>query len=412
MEDSTQIHELLVTILTYGGETLGRLPDGKAVFVPFSIPGEKVRVRLVEEKRRYARAELLKVLEPSEERIASRCNHFTKCGGCHYQHMSYENQLRTKSDILRDQLKRIGKIANPPVEQTIPSPHKFKYRNHIQFHLSPKGDLGFYEARSQKVFAVQECHLPEEAIIDLWPLLDTEFIPGLDRIGIRLGVEDEILVNLIGDDQSIPDFSVEDLPISAVFLGPSGIQVLAGSDHLIMEVRGRSFRVTAGSFFQVNTRMAEQLVEFLLLSLPDDRRISVVDAYAGVGLFSAFLAERVERVIGIESSEFACEDYVVNLDEFDNVELYQAPVEKLLPFLDEQIDIIVADPPREGLDVRAIDGILRLNPELLVYVSCDPATLARDGRRLVKGGYNLVKATPFDLFPQTYHIESISIWGR
>jgi 23S rRNA (uracil1939-C5)-methyltransferase len=141
------LFEVTLTTLAYGGEAIGRLPDGRAVFVPFALPGERVRVRLVEEKRGYARAELLEVLAPSPQRIAPRCRHFTVCGGCHYQHMPYSWQLEAKASILRDQLERIGGVANPPVEATISAPEPWHYRNHLQFHLTVAGKLG-YQARS------------------------------------------------------------------------------------------------------------------------------------------------------------------------------------------------------------------------------------------------------------------------
>lgn len=405
---------LVVNLTThiYGGEVLGRLPDGRAVFVPFALPGETVRIRLVEEKRGYARAELIEVLDASPLRIDPLCAHFLVCGGCHYQHMPYEAQLAAKTGILRDQLIRIGKIDSPPVEPAVPSPREYYYRNHLQFHLTPDGKLGYHKARSEEVLAINECHLPEEALNSLWPLLDLEPVPGLKRIRMRLGAGEDILLTLESDDPQAPEFSVEDLPISVAYMNPEGLQVLAGGSQVFMEVLGRKFRVSAGSFFQVNTPMAAAMVEHLLENLPLEPAATALDVYAGVGLFSAFLAPRAGRLIAIESSATAVEDFAYNLDEFENVEIYQASAEEALPGLDEQPQVIVVDPPRAGLNRRVIDAILNMRPELLAYISCDPATLARDARRLVSGGYHPRSFTPFDLFPQTYHIESASIWLR
>ena len=404
-------HKITLTTFTYGGESLGRLHDQRAVFVPYTLPGETVRIRLVEEKRGYARAELVEVLEPSPERIEPRCSHFAQCGGCHYQHIPYEVQLQAKTDILLDQLKRIGKLEQPPVRPIIPSPHPWNYRNYVQFHLTPDGKLGFQAPRSHEVIPIDECHLLQTPLNETWPLLDIESIPGLDRVGLRLGAGDDILLTLESSDPNPVELSVE-MPLSVVHLGPGGCLVLAGDEYTVVELDGRPFRVSAGSFFQVNTSMAEAMVQHLLdnLSLTDET--SVIDAYCGVGLFSAFIAPRVKQVIGIESSPSACEDFVVNLDEFDNVELYEAPVEDVLPHLDSVPNILVADPPRSGLGRRTLDGILALGPEAIAYISCDPATLSRDARRLTEGGYQLRQITPFDLFPQTYHIESISFWDK
>jgi len=407
---------LTLDSLVYGGQAMGRLPDGRAVFVPFALPGEQVRLRPVEEKRGHVRAELLEVLQPSASRISPRCAHFGLCGGCHYQHMPYADQLAAKSAILREQLQRLGGLSDPPLAPTVPAPEDFYYRNYVQFHLAPDGKLGYHREGSNEVFPIQECHLPEAPLDAIWKQMEIEAVPGLERIGLRLGSEDDIQLILEGSDPQPPELSVEDLPISVAYLSPAGRLVLAGSEAVYIEVLERVFRLSAGSFFQVNTRMAEAMVEYLLGELParlkPDRGVTLLDAYCGVGLFSAFLAPLIGRLVGIEASPFAADDFVANLDEFDNVELYQVSVEEVLPAIEIEPQIVLVDPPRAGLSRLALDGILRLQPSLLVYISCDPATLARDAKRLASGGYSLKKITPFDLFPQTYHIESISIWEK
>jgi 23S rRNA (uracil1939-C5)-methyltransferase len=404
--------DLVPSTFTYGGEVMGRLPDGRAVFVPFAIPGETVRLRLVEEKRGFARAELLEVLQPAPERITPRCRHFGVCGGCHYQHLPYPEQLAAKTAILRDQLERIGKIPQPPLQPAVPCPLPYAYRNHVQFHLTHSGQLGYHKQACAEVFAIQECHLPAEPLAALWPQVEIEPVPGLERLSLRLGAGDDLLLALEGADPKAPEFGVEELPLSAVYLSPAGLQILAGSDYLMMEVLDRPFRVSAESFFQVNTHMAEALVTHLLAQLPAGPDLVICDVYAGVGLFSAFLAPRCARLVAIEAAPSACRDFVVNLDEFDNVELYQAPAEDVLGELHLQPQVVVVDPPRAGLDRQALEALLALRPGLLAYVSCDPATLARDARRLVEGGYRLASLTPFDFFPQTYHIESLSVWEQ
>lgn len=409
---AARVFELELSTFAYGGEVLGRLPDGRAVFVPFALPGERVRVRLVEEKPRYARAELLEVLEASPFRSSPLCAHFGVCGGCHYQHMPYQKQLEAKAEILRDQLQRIGKISDPPVKPMVASPRDYYYRNRIQFHITGEGRLGFHERLSGQVFPIEECHLPVDSINQVWPRLEVEPIPGLQRVNLRSGGDEDVLIVLESEDPLLPEFSVEELPVSVAHLGPAGIQVLAGSDHVVMEVLGHLFRVSAESFFQVNTPMAEKLVEHLLTYLNLEPNDTVLDVYAGVGLFSAFLAPKVERLVAIEAASIACDDFVVNLEEFDNVALYEGTAEEILPILGVQPRLIVVDPPRSGIDKIALDGILHLDPEGLAYVSCDPATLGRDARRLTVGGYRLIQATPFDLFPQTYHIESVSFWEK
>lgn len=408
---NNNIYEITLDSHAFGGEVFGRLPDGKAVFVPYSIPGEKVRIRLVEDKRGYAKAECLEVLSPSSQRVSARCKHFGVCGGCHYQHMSYQAQIKAKAAIVKDQLERIGRISNPKVLETVPCPDPWHYRNHVQFHLMEEGNLGFMASHSKTTIAIEECHLPQPAINELWLHLDLEPIPGLQRVGLREGSDGELMLILESSDPYPPEFSV-DFPLSAMHLGPDGPVLLAGSDFLQMTILERNFRVSGESFFQVNTLMAEKMVSHLLEQLTLTSRSRVLDVYCGVGLFSAFLAEKAGRVTGIESAPEACYDFEINLDEFDNVELYEAPAEVVLPNLDIDADIVVVDPPRTGLEPAVTDAILSLAPETLVYISCDPATLARDARRLAEGGYNLIQVTPFDLFPQTYHIETISLWRK
>ncbi|MEW6285225.1 MAG: class I SAM-dependent RNA methyltransferase [Chloroflexota bacterium] len=424
----TPTFDLQLEKLTYGGDAMGRLPDNRAVFVPFGLPGERVRVRLVEEKKNFARGEIVEILEASPERIAPRCKHFfsplpmgegagvRSCGGCHYQHLPYEKQLQAKTDILIDQLQRIGKIENPPVQPMVACASPWNYRNHVQFSLTDEGRLGFQAPNSNQVIPIEECHLPESALNELWTQLDFEAETGIERVALRLGADGERMLILESDSPEPPDLAIE-ADVSVVHLYEGNAVVLAGNDHLFMRVLGRDFKVSAASFFQVNTLMAEKMVEHLIAQLPITQlpitnSITVLDVYCGVGLFSAFLAPKCRRVIGIESSPSACEDFAFNLDEFDNVELYEGAAEAVIPHLEAKPDVVVVDPPRAGLEKAVVDGILKWNPRLVAYVSCDPSTLARDAARLIKGGYKLKDVTPFDMFPHTYHIESVSLFER
>lgn len=400
-----------VTTPVYGGESMGRLADGRAVFVPYTLPGELVRVELVEEKRGFARARLLEVVCPSPHRVTPRCRHFGVCGGCHYQQTDYATQLEIKKAVVRDQLERIGGVLNPPVMEVVPSLLEWNYRNNMQFHLDPNGKLGFQGWGSHMVVPISECHLPEGRLNDIWPQLDLEPLPGVDRLELRLGSDGEVLLVLESSDPAAPEFSV-DFPLSAVHLTGSDKIVLAGEDYLLIEVLGRAFKVSAESFFQVNTAQAEAMVKHVLKTLPLDRNTTVLDVYCGVGLFSAFLAPRVKHCIGVELSETACDDYAVNLDEFDNVELYVGAAEAILPALKFQPDIVLVDPPRSGIERKALDALIALQPQIICYISCDPATLARDIKRLTTAGYALKQVTPFDLFPQTYHVETVSLLER
>ena len=406
-----QTLDITLTGMAYGGDAFGRDADGRMIFVPFAIPGEHIQIKVVETHKRWARARLVKVLKASPERVAPRCRHFTDCGGCHYQHMPYQIQLKSKAEIVRSQLERLGGFEDPPVETIIASQSPWNTRNHLKFSLTPDGRLGFNAPGSNRVVPIDECHLPEPNLASLWPRLDLETIQGLKRITLRTGIEGERMLILHGDDD--PDVNVTtDLPASVVWLSPRGMTVLAGEGFLTIDVLDRAFKVSANSFFQVHTALAGEVVQHVLEALRFQPGETILDLYAGVGLFSAFLAQKGVRVVAVEESPVACADFENNLAEFDHVELYEAPVEVALPAIHTHPSAVIVDPPRVGLSLEAIKQLIILSSPLLVYVSCDPATLARDGQRLVKAGYQLERCTPIDMFPQTYHIETLSIWRR
>jgi 23S rRNA (uracil1939-C5)-methyltransferase len=405
------LFEIEFTDLLYGGDALGRLPDGRAVFVPFVLPGEYARIRLTEERKSHSRGELIKLLKTSRERITPRCSHFGFCGGCQYQHIEYQSQIAFKHSILTNQLVRIAGISNPPVTPPFPSRESWFYRNTVQFHLSEEGRVGFQKFASHQVVPIKECFLPEGVLNEIWPSLHFDSGAGFDRIGLRVGKEDDVL--LVLESHSPPSFEFEmDLPISVVHISPEGPVVLAGDDYCVMCVKERHFKVSGSSFFQVNTVQAEAMVDYLVKELSPNRDAVLLDIYCGVGLFSAFFAALVKRIVAIELNETACEDFAANLDEFDNVELFVGGAEMILPSLSIKPDMVIVDPPRSGLELTVLNALLKLKSEQIAYVSCDPATLARDLKRIMTAGYSIESVKLFDLFPQTYHIESITILKR
>jgi 23S rRNA (uracil1939-C5)-methyltransferase len=417
--------ELQLTTITHGGAALGR-HEGRAVFVPYALPGETVRAEIVEDKGRYANARLVEVLEPSPDRITPPCPYFgvDGCGGCQWQHAGYPAQLRFKAEIVADQLARIGKIAEPTVRPTLPDPSGWAYRNHAQFRLASGGGLGFQAAASNRTVVINECMILHPLLADLYASLDfdrstegsRQGIEGLLRLSLRVGTQtgDRMLVFEMVDD--LPPALESDLPVSCVLLLSDGQHVnLIGSNHIAEVVAGRAYRISAPSFFQVNTPQAAELVRLVTEHLDLRGDEAVLDAYCGVGLFTAHLAERAGLVVGVELAPAAVEDLLENTAEFDNVDVVEGPVEAVLPDLDMSFDAAVVDPPRTGLDRLALDALIerdatRRAPARLAYVSCDPATLARDAGRLTAAGYRLAEVQPVDLFPQTYHVESVALF--
>lgn len=402
--------EINIESLTFGGDGLGRDRDGRVIFVPYTLAGEKIRVEITQSRRKWARGRLIEVLEPSSQRVAPRCQHYMECGGCHYQHMTYEEQIDAKQKILGEQLQRIGGIPRPNVTPIIPSPSPWEYRNHMRFRVSPRGKIGFHAIpdSDQPIVEIKECHLPEEAIAALWPDLD---IPDLQAVSIRANPAGESMIVLQADSAPEEDVFIQSSG-SVVWSHPHGLIALAGETALLYEIAGRTFRVSAPSFFQVHSELTEKLVQLVMQGLAPARGDLILDLYAGVGLFSTFVAEAGAAVIAVEESPWACADFEANLDEFRDITLYEATVDQVLPNLEKEPQAAILDPPRRGLGASVVDNLARLRIERIVYVSCDPATLARDAKQLTQQGYELVSVTPIDLFPQTYHIESVSLWHK
>ena len=418
-------HELITLELTgmaHGGSAVGR-HEGRAIFVPYGIPGEQVRVRIVQDKDRFAVAELIEVITPSPDRIEAPCPYFGegRCGGCQFQSIDYARQLTLKQQVVRDQLARLGGLPDVTVHPTLPSPSSYAYRSHATFHVAPNGELGFIKTDHRTILPVDDCLLLSLALHDSFAdTRDQHFTPGA-RIRFQSGTDNQPIHFAMGN---LTDDITEALPDKPSQRpgrdrnrsnreNPAPIPTDALSDEAVFyTVKERSFRCSAGSFFQVNLAQAEKLVDLVLecLNLRGDENL--LDLYSGVGLFTAFLAPHAAKVSAVELFEPAVEDGRVNLANFENIDLYVGKIEAVLSRLSDDYAAAVIDPPRAGMDAVALDSLIDLQPRQIVYVSCDPATLARDAKRLTTAGYNLRDVQPVDMFPQTYHIESVAHFIR
>ncbi|MEQ8763452.1 MAG: class I SAM-dependent RNA methyltransferase [Planctomycetota bacterium] len=377
--------------MAHGGAGLARA-EGKIVFVSGALPGEMVRVAIDESKDQFDRAHVVDVLEASPDRIQPPCPHAgvqeDSCGGCQWQHASYEAQLRFKREIVVEQLQRIARIETPQVEEAIPCPSPFGYRRHIQVALARDGRPGFRGARSDRVVPVDGCPIAVPQI-DHW-LSTTSQLTGGQRFEIRSGDDEETPLQTWRSEHVAND--------------------LARTDPLTLRVKDRNFRVSVGSFFQSNALLVDSLVDLVLQSAAVASGERVLDGYCGVGLFSAFLAEDADKVVAVESSRTAVSDARVNLVD-RRVELRAEMLERELPKIRGTFDVVVLDPPRSGC-AKALPALIQKAPARIVYVSCDPATLARDTRVLLEAGYDLETVQPIDMFPQTFHIETVSTFRR
>lgn len=396
------------TSMAYGGDAIAR-HEGKVVFIPYTMPGDELLVELVEEKARYARARPLEILSASPNRVEPRCPHFSTCAGCQWQHIAYESQLRFREEILRSQLKRIGHLADVSVRPTIGMASPWNYRNYVQMHVDENGQLGFLAARGHSVVPIRECHVMDALVAQVFAALDIDF-PELERVSIRAGTTTgQQLLVLETAGHTAPTLEA-DLPVSCVLLLEDGTPITYVGDNYVTEnVSGRAFRISATSFFQINTAQIEPLVDTIHRYLSPKGNEVLLDVYCGVGVLGMSLADKVKAVIGIDESEAAIADARFNSQGLENVHHSLGRAEEIFPSLDCQPDLVILDPPRQGCHEEVLSALLSLAPARVVYVSCDPATLARDLGRLVPGGYELVEVQPVDMFPQTYHIEAVAL---
>jgi 23S rRNA (uracil1939-C5)-methyltransferase len=443
-----------LTDLAYGGDAVGRY-EGRVLFVPGGIPGERVRVEIVEERRGHARAALLEILRPSPERVESAYPLLTD-SGCQWQHIAYPAQLIWKAHIVRQLLVRIGKQPDAVVHPTIgmpPDVSPWHYRNIALFSIGPAGEIGFKLTDSHEIQDLEDCALLHPALDYVYQCVrhklisyfgDTlgEMIQGFTIRGAIGAVSNGISTAPSTVAKAVPTLltvharpgSVMEDPqqlaqeLLTIAPGIVGViiervggrygRVFVGQEFLTDVVLGRRFRVSADSFFQVNLVQAATLVERALALLEPQRSDIILDGYSGVGLFSAFLATRAARVIAIESQPSAVMDARASatLNNQSNIITLEGTLERLLGqihYRRERIDLALVDPPRAGCHPKALQALQTLAPRAICYVSCDPSTLARDISTLCAGGrYRLVAAQPVDMFPQTYHIECIALLAR
>lgn len=385
MPTEAQQQNLTIEKLVYGGDGLARA-DRHVVLTPFVLPGETVRAEITRVKNDLLHGKLVEVVSAARARVDPPCPYFYRCGGCHYQHAAYEYQLEQKSQILREALRRVGKIDYQG-EIEVVSGEPWHYRNRTQLHIR-NGSIGYFEAGSRKLCGIDHCPISSPRINDAIAWLSRE------------------LARHRSVSASIEVFTNEtDLQVNVLDRVPASVLTAFRSLGTSGPIEYGPFRVSRNSFFQVNRFLVGKLVE---AAVSDAKGETAVDLYAGVGLFAARLAEQFRSVVAVEPGNSAFGDLAFNMDRAGlRVAAEHKTAEHYLANLERAPDLVVADPPRAGLGKVVIRELIRLRAAYVTVVSCDPATLGRDLGPLLLNGYRIYGITLVDLFPQTFHMETV-----
>ena len=374
------------------GETLSEI-RGAPVEVTGGLPGEKV---VVEVQKRFPErivAKVVEVLEQAEERVVPECEYFLTCSGCQWQHASYDYQLQLKQARVQREIDKYQSLSQVVVDATIGSESQLGYRNHGRFTVGKKDDggkIGYINAVTRRFVKIDRCLLMNEQINKVLDLAQDNVV-GQTQVAIRAGSNtDSMLIQ--------PRMDL------------SHIGLVTGEQHYEEEVRGFRFRVAASSFFQVNTSQLSRAIDEVRDLLELDGTEVMVDAYCGVGVFTVLLAPYVRKIVGIEESASAIEDAGLNSKDILNIEFVEGKTEHILNTLNQHIDVLLLDPPRVGCHPDVLDSVIKLKPEKVLMISCEPEAMARDLNLLCSTGiYSLETIRPVDMFPQTLHVETISM---
>jgi 23S rRNA (uracil1939-C5)-methyltransferase len=442
-----EVLSLTIDDLAFGGEGVGRA-DGYVVFVPGGLPGDRLQVRLVQVRSRFGRGIIETVLEPSPQRVEAPCPYFGRCGGCRLQHVAYPAQLAFKSKQVADALERLGGLRDVPLRPIIGAEETFGYRNKMEFTVArARGAMvvGLHETeRYDSVLDIERCLLQSDRMNGLLAetraffaergltVYEQDTGEGLLRfLMLREGKHTgELMTNVVTSAPAVSELAplaqrlqARDAGTTSVVMNVNpkkasvavGVEehLLGGRDHIREGVGGLTFRVSANSFFQTNTRQAERLFDLVVESTGLTGTETVLDLYSGTGAISLLLARRARWVYGVELAQAAVDDAGANAtaNGITNCTFVSGEVRFVLPALIAKgvtAEVVVADPPRAGFHPKALHALITLGAHRIVYVSCNPTTLARDLGELVRGGYRLEWVQPVDMFPHTPHIEAVA----
>ena len=445
-----QLIDIDIDDLSNSGDGVGRY-EGRVVFVPDTVPGDRVRVRLLRAKPQYGSGKLQAMLKPSPQRVRPSCIVADKCGGCQWQVVSYEQQLAAKQNEVIQALQRLGGIEEPPVDPVLPS-QPLAYRNKVTYPLArSQGQVqaGYYQKGSHRLVNLNQCPVQDERFNPLlaevkldiqernWSIYNEQRHQGrLRHLGLRIGRRTgEMLLTLVTTEWELTNIEeqaqqwLDRYPnLVGVCLNRNGDRTnaifgedtmcVAGRPYLVEQFADLKLHIHPATFFQVNTEQAEALVQVIQDELALTGSEYLVDVYCGIGTLTLPLAQQAKGATGVELQEEAVEQAQLNaqLNGITNVDFVVGRAERILAetvrSLQAPPDVVLVDPPRKGCDRMVLDTLLEVQPQRIVYMSCNPATLARDLKHLIAGGYRLTRVQPADFFPQTAHVECVAFLVR
>ena len=444
-QNTDRVVDVQIERMGQNGQGIAYLPDGRVFFVDRALPGELVRARVSQLKSRYARGTLEQVLKPSPQRIDSLCPYFHQCGGCSFQHWEYAEELQYKENWIRESLRRIGKINNPPLRPIIPAPSASYYRNKGQFPWGYRGDhpvLGLYQFRSHELVELTSCLIQDPAMsqmLEILPRLAADYGLSVYDENSGKGILRHVLLRtskwssdmlvlfvVTSEDPRLARLAL-DLIKRYPWVRGVGInlnpdqtnrilgthtKILAGIPIITDKILGMSFHVSFESFFQVNPEQVGLLYQTALRHLPEYVD-TAWDLYAGVGTLASLISPHAGSVYAVEANIQATRDAVQNfaLNGIKNAHIITTPVEDTIESELPSPQVVVMDPPRKGVDTKVLTVLMQMGPERIIYISCNPDTLARDVA-LLQDVYDIKSITPIDMFPRTDHVESVVLMTK
>jgi 23S rRNA (uracil1939-C5)-methyltransferase len=423
--------------LIYGGDGLGRLPSGEVLFVPWSVPGDQLSIQRVPGTQKPAKGQLLEIIQPSPDRIEPSCSVFGTCGGCQWQHVSSISQRKWKQQIVEESLTRLGKLSNISVLETLGSDEmQWHFRNRAQWDIqlndsSNRYELGYCKAGSHDVISFETCWIIPSELNQLANWLQLHLQQNQDaasiiqRIEAMQNADGQILVSIhsAANDEFVIDSTEDNLfltELTKAFPAVIGIVVFDakqklsepvlrfGEDAIVETIHGKSYRVSAGSFFQTNRKAAEFILNTIDQCLPSQSE-SLLDLFSGVGLFALHFQDRAKRIVAVESAASSIEDARKNADQHgvSHIDFRSGDARKILHNMKENFEAAIIDPPRSGCQPEVLTWLNEHITRQIIYVSCNPTTLARDLKILTTAGWNIQNIQPIDMFPQSYHVETV-----